>query len=134
MIIEEQIVGLQVWDTAGQERFLSIGHAFYKGSDCCIITYDVTQPTTFANINRWKNEFDDCIGSKDGKKSVPFILLGNKVDQIADRKVSEVKARNWCKQNGDVPYFETSAKDGTGVKDAFLEAGRIAFKNRNETL
>ena len=132
MTIDGQTVGLQVWDTAGQERFLSIGHAYYKGSDCCILTYDVTQPATFANIDGWKSEFEDCIGSRDGKKSVPFILLGNKVDQITDRKVSEVKARNWCRLNEDIPYFETSAKDGTGVRDAFLTAGQIAFKNRSE--
>ena len=33
---------LQVWDTAGQERFQSIGSAFYRGSDCCVIVYDIT--------------------------------------------------------------------------------------------
>lgn len=55
------------------------------------------------------------------------------MDQVGDRKVSEEKARSWCKQNGDVPYYETSAKDGTGVKDAFMTAGTLAFKNRNES-
>ena len=33
---------LQIWDTAGQERFQSIGSAFYRGSDCCVIVYDIT--------------------------------------------------------------------------------------------
>ena len=124
---------MQIWDTAGQERFLSIGHAFYKGSDCCVLTYDVTQPATFSNVEGWKTEFEDCIGSRDGRKSIPFILLGNKVDQIQDRKVSEEKARSWCKQNDEeIPYFETSAKDGTSVKEAFLMAGKLAFNNRSE--
>jgi len=35
---------LQIWDTAGQERFQSIGAAFYRGSDCCVIVYDLTNP------------------------------------------------------------------------------------------
>lgn len=32
----------QFWDTAGQEQFKSLGGAFYRGSDCCVIVYDMT--------------------------------------------------------------------------------------------
>ena len=39
--VDGEAVTLQIWDTAGQERFKSIGGAFYKGSDCCVIVYDV---------------------------------------------------------------------------------------------
>ena len=28
---------LQIWDTAGQERFQSLGVAFYRGADCCVL-------------------------------------------------------------------------------------------------
>lgn len=31
-----------------------------------------------------------------------------------------------------LPYFETSAKDGTNVNEAFLEMGRRIIKRRNE--
>ena len=31
----------QIWDTAGQERFQSLGVAFYRGADCCVLVYDV---------------------------------------------------------------------------------------------
>ena len=30
-------VTLQIWDTAGQERYQSLGTAFYRGSDCCVL-------------------------------------------------------------------------------------------------
>ena len=33
---------VQFWDTAGQERFQSIGSAFYRGSDVCVIVCDIT--------------------------------------------------------------------------------------------
>lgn len=132
--IEGQKIGLQIWDTAGQERFLSIGNAFYKGSDCCVITFDVTQPKTFTNLEVWKKEFETCLGFKDNNKTIPFILLGNKVDLINSRKVSIDQAKEWCKHNGDLEYFETSAKDGTAVKDAFVTAGRLALKNRKDIM
>ena len=35
---------MQIWDTAGQERFQSLGGAFYRGADCCVLTYDITNP------------------------------------------------------------------------------------------
>lgn len=31
------ILSLQIWDTAGQERFQSLGVAFYRGADCCVL-------------------------------------------------------------------------------------------------
>ena len=39
---ENGAVILQIWDTAGQERFQSLSSALYRGADCCIIVYDVT--------------------------------------------------------------------------------------------
>ena len=42
---------LQVWDTAGQERFQSIGSAFYRGSDCCVVVYDITNMKVFFPYN-----------------------------------------------------------------------------------
>jgi Ras-related protein Rab-7A len=43
IVHEGKPITLQIWDTAGQERFQSIGRAFYKGSDACIIAYDITE-------------------------------------------------------------------------------------------
>ena len=37
----------KIWDTAGQERFQSLGGAFYRGADCCVLTYDITNPKVF---------------------------------------------------------------------------------------
>jgi hypothetical protein len=35
--VDGRDVTLQIWDTAGQERFQSLGVAFYRGSDCCVL-------------------------------------------------------------------------------------------------
>ena len=32
----------QIWDTAGQERFQSLGTAFFRGADCCVLVFDTT--------------------------------------------------------------------------------------------
>ncbi len=41
------IMKLELWDTAGQEKYHSIGYAFYRGADCCVICYDLTRKPTF---------------------------------------------------------------------------------------
>ena len=35
-------VNLQLWDTAGQERFQSLCTSFYRGSDCCVLVFDLS--------------------------------------------------------------------------------------------
>ena len=39
---------------------------------------------------------------------------------VDDIKVPSTKAQAWCKENNDMMYFETSAKEGVAVKDAFI--------------
>ena len=39
--VDDRLVTMQIWDTAGQERFQSLGVAFYRGADCCVLVYDV---------------------------------------------------------------------------------------------
>ena len=48
---------LQIWDTAGQERFQSLGVAFYRGADCCVLCYDVNASKSFDNLENWRDEF-----------------------------------------------------------------------------
>jgi hypothetical protein len=47
----------QIWDTAGQERFQSLGVAFYRGADCCVLVYDVNVTKSFEKLNNWRDEF-----------------------------------------------------------------------------
>ena len=42
--LDNKFVTLQIWDTAGGERFQSLGRAFYRGADCCVLVYDSTRP------------------------------------------------------------------------------------------
>jgi GTPase SAR1 family protein len=48
---------VKIWDTAGQERFQSLGVAFYRGADCCVLVYDVNHLKSFESLDNWHNEF-----------------------------------------------------------------------------
>lgn len=70
VMVDDRLVTLQIWvcwasistspgwsdfqDTAGQERFQSLGVAFYRGSDCCVLVYDVNNTQTFTNLGIYR--------------------------------------------------------------------------------
>ncbi|KAD4179123.1 hypothetical protein E3N88_27714 [Mikania micrantha] len=132
---DDRLFTLQIWDTAGQERFQSLGVAFYRGADCCVLVYDVNVQKSFDNLNNWREEFLIQASPSD-PENFPFVVLGNKVDVDGgnSRVVSEKKARAWCASKGNIPYFETSAKDGINVEEAFEVIAKNALKCEDEEM
>lgn len=125
IVIKEFTLGdahikLTVWDIAGQARWRDVRSVYYKGSNGCIIVYDVTRPGTFDALPSW---YEDLIKFSEDPK-IPRILLANKIDLVDIRKISvsdgEKKADELT-----AAYFETSAKDGTKVTEAFEKLSHL---------
>ncbi|RUP48860.1 P-loop containing nucleoside triphosphate hydrolase protein, partial [Jimgerdemannia flammicorona] len=130
---EGKKVMLQIWDTAGQERFQSLGVAYYRGADACVLVYDVNNFVTFSHLDHWRSEFlkqsSIPYDHSSSPPDFPFILIGNKID-LDDRVVSRRQAKAWSQQYSPrtgpaIPCFEASAKDGTGVEEAFTHIARM---------
>ncbi|KAI8802066.1 P-loop containing nucleoside triphosphate hydrolase protein [Cladochytrium replicatum] len=128
--VDGRKVALQIWDTAGQERFRSLGVAFYRGADACILVYDVTNLSSFDQLKDLMNDFLKH-ANVPNPESFPFILVGNKtdLDDLASDGV-DAHARAIAVQ-GDpfapgapIPFFETSAKQGSCVEDVFVFVAR----------
>ncbi|XP_060065263.1 ras-related protein Rab-9A-like [Ylistrum balloti] len=118
--VDNELYKMQIWDTAGQERFKSLRTPFYRGADCCLLTFAVDDVQSYRNLSMWRKEFLYYADIQDGN-SFPFVIIGNKVD-VENRLVGSEEAREWCQANGRMPYFETSAKDSTNVNEAFRAA------------
>ena len=130
-MVDDRLVTMQIWDTAGQERFQSLGVAFYRGADCCVLCYDVNVAKTFENLDSWRDEFLIQAGPRD-PDNFPFVVLGNKIDLENQRVVSQKRALAWCQAKGNIPYFETSAKAAINVEQAFQTIAKNALKQEQD--
>ncbi|XP_044528672.1 ras-related protein Rab-7b isoform X1 [Gracilinanus agilis] len=123
IMVDNTTLKLQIWDTGGQERFRSMVSTFYKGSDGCILAFDVTDRDSFHALDTWRG--DILQKTLQTEQVFPIVVLGNKIDLDA-REVSQEKALDWCKEK-DIPYFEVSAKNNINVEQAFELLARQAL-------
>lgn len=48
------------------------------------------------------------------------VVIGNKIDVDESRRaISNRRAMTFCQSKGNIPYFETSAKEAVNVEQAF---------------
>ena len=115
---------LQIWDTAGQERFQSLGNAFYRGADACVLVYDITNEQSFYRIEDWRNNFIEQAAIEDAN-SFPFLLLANKCDLNNERRVPKENGERYASEYSML-FFETSALQGDNVQEAIRNLANVA--------
>ncbi|KAF1814703.1 ras-domain-containing protein [Eremomyces bilateralis CBS 781.70] len=75
----QAVVRLQIWDTAGQERFRSISKLYYRGANAAVLCYDITSPSSFAEMGRWLLELRENL-----HPSTIIHVVGTKADVVAE--------------------------------------------------
>ena len=63
---------------------------------------------------------------------IKVFLIGNKVDLVENRKVSEEEAKKFKSDFMLNLYMETSAKTGFNAREIFVEAARVLYKEYNQ--
>ena len=116
MMVGESLVRLQLWDIAGQDRFGTAVRVYYKDAVGVLLVYDISRPSTFETVVKWKDELDRRVVLSNGELA-PVVLLGNKVDLESADADSEQLA-TFCEKHGFVGSFDTSAKTGQGIDKA----------------
>mmetsp|Transcript_1287 Transcript_1287/g.2094 ORF Transcript_1287/g.2094 Transcript_1287/m.2094 type:complete len:218 (+) Transcript_1287:39-692(+) len=124
-------VVMQIWDTAGQERFHqgTIGAPFYRGSNGCLLVYDVTNEKSIEQLRQWR---DELIYRMDSESYFPIVVVGNKIDKRTEENaVNQTEVLQWCRDN-EYGHVETSAKDDSGVHAAMIAITALALEQRKE--
>ena len=117
-IINNLNVSVKLWDTAGQERFKALTASFFRNAEGVVIAYDVTNSESFDNLKFWISSIKTNLFEKN--IFIPIIIIGNKIDLEDMREISKDVASTFAKEN-KFKYFETSAKTGEGVDEAFRD-------------
>ena len=111
---KDEIYLFRLWDTVSKDKFNSISKAFYQKADCIILICAINDRESFLNINKWIDNIKNNIELE----HIEMILIGNKCDLEDERQVGldEIVKKG---EDLKIESFETSAKSGEGVEDAF---------------
>eukprot|EP00754_Rhynchopus_humris_P003531 Rhum_TRINITY_DN11855_c1_g1::Rhum_TRINITY_DN11855_c1_g1_i2::g.47552::m.47552/K07836/RAP1B; Ras-related protein Rap-1B len=128
--VDGEATMLEIVDTAGQEQYESMRAQYYKEGQGFIAVYSVADRTSFQEVEKLRN---DVLGERNCDRA-PMVLVGNKCD-LHERKVSTAEgqalAANWFEDGkGPVPFYETSAKEGTNITETFHQVVREIQRER----
>jgi Ras-related protein Rab-1A len=115
--IKNKTVKFQIWDTAGQDRFRTITSSYYRGSQCTIICYDITDRYTFDNVIKWLDEV-----KKYSTDNSLLVLCGTKIDLEEQRQVQYEEGQTFANTHG-MKFIECSSKNNTNIKEIFEYIG-----------
>ena len=108
-----KFINLDLWDTPGQEKYRNVIKNFISNSTCVILGFDLTYERTLFEIKQyWYLTAKNCSDAQ------LIYLIGNKIDEYLERKISEEEARTFAKEN-NLRYFEISCKTGEGIPSFF---------------
>ena len=78
---------------------------YYRNAHGVVLVYDITNSDSFNNLEKWVNEIKHYCSLK----NVQMILIGNKLDQEHDRKVSTEAGQKFADRYGIPTFVEMSA-------------------------
>jgi len=118
----------QIWYTTGREDLFqsSLGTDLFTGFHGCILVFDHTNMDSFLSLNRRKDEFLKKVTPLNPLE-FPFVVIGNKNDE-KNMVVTSETATTWCKSNGIVSFYSTSAKTNEKVEEAFTAIAYAAHQ------
>lgn len=118
-------LSLVLWDLAGEDGFEKVRLSYLRGASGYLLVVDGTREATLHTAIGVQEKAQQTLGD------VPFLLLTNKVDlsdewAIAESQLDALRERGWR-------VLPTSAKDGTGVEDAFLQLAAAILSREGAT-
>ncbi len=111
---------INVWDAAGQTHYEKIRHIYYRDAKGAIMVYDINNPISFQNLDKWIKELEQSVGL-----NIPVLLVGNKLD--LERKVPRQDGLQFAMEHNFM-FIECSAKTGEKVDEAFYKLALEIFK------
>ena len=123
--INEEVCSIKIWDTCGQERLRALSANYYRKADGVILVYDTTSIDSFNNLDYWLKSIKFYC-----KRDIPIIIIGNKID--LENKIDKETLNNFMREHSNIPIFNTSAKTGKGINEAFYNIAQTIYNIKKE--
>ena len=120
-------INIKLIDTAGQEKYRAIVKSYFKNVDAVLFVFSLENKESFDYMTDWINLFNE---NHNGKEGIPRYLIGNKADK--EKKVQKEEIDDFLNKN-KIKYYETRAKDNTGIDELFQELSEDLYKMLVET-
>ena len=115
--LEDREVQLILWDIAGAEDRFSVPTSYIRGASGYILVVDGTRSHTVEVALDLIDQIREDVGE------LPFVVALNKADLVDEWEVSD-QVLEPLREFG-CPILNSSAKTGTGVKEAFVAITRL---------
>jgi len=106
---------LEVLDTAGTEQFTALNEFYIKSGQGFVLVFSLTQEASLHEVNNLRQQIYRVKG---GDITVPIVVVGTKLDLVAEREVSRGTIQSLVARWG-IPFYETSAKRNWHISDVF---------------
>lgn len=113
-------ISLRIWDVGGQSINSKSLEKYVASSDVVFLVYDVTNPDSFSNLDDWLRQVKELSSAK------YLYLVGNKIDMIRDRLITERQHEMFIAENHLSGGIYVSAKTGENLVRSFYDiASRV---------
>ena len=119
-------IKLLILDTCGQELYWSMTWSHLKVAKGILLIYDVTNKSSLEDLNRLLDKIKEIV-----PKDIPKFVVGNKIDDKNNRKVTREEGEEFAKENG-LLYYECSAKTGENINEIFGKLVQIIHDKYGE--
>ena len=127
--VDSQKIILSLWDFGGQKQFWSIAETFLIGTMGIAYVYDVANPLSLFELNKWIEKAREFFILK-GQKSPYELLVGTKID--FENKVDEETLRDFMDQFSLKEHMLCSSVLGYNVEEPFMRLLDLIIKGRKD--
>ena len=118
-----------LWDLGGQHEYRLVHQLFLHDTTVALFLVDPTRGSAaLEEVEAWNASLERQLRERTATK----ILVGTKLDESSDL-VNTAEIRHLCERCGIESYFETSAKNGSGIADLLRHLGGVIQANGSTT-
>jgi small GTP-binding protein len=124
VLVDDRPRMVEILDTAGTEQFTAMRDLYIKNTEGIILVFSLLSLSSLQDLDTIKQQIEQI-----HEDPIPIILCANKCDVVDDIIINSDEYPDISAKYGG-PIFETSAKNGTGIEEAFQSIMRNIIENR----